>query len=164
MGKLIFALGIRHIGQKTAKLLAEHFRTMDRLQTASADEIAALDGFGGIIAESLVDFFAQPQTTELIQRLAALGVNMNCLEAEKGDRFAGMTFVLTGTLPTYTRSAASALIEQNGGKVSGSVSKKTAYVLAGADAGSKLTKATQLGVPVISEEEFNRMLRGENEN
>lgn len=164
LGKLIFALGIRHIGQKTAKLLAEHFRTMDRLQAASADEIAALDGFGGIIAESLVDFFAQPQTTELIQRLAALGVNMNCLEAEKGDRFAGMTFVLTGTLPTYTRSAASALIEQNGGKVSGSVSKKTAYVLAGADAGSKLTKATQLGVPVISEEEFNRMLRGENEN
>lgn len=159
LGRLIYALGIRHIGQKTAKLLAAHFRTMDRLCEASAEEIAELDGFGGIIADSVVRFCRLPQTRELLDQLRACGVNMNCLEAEKGDRFAGMTFVLTGTLPTYRREEASALIEQNGGKVSASVSRRTTYVLAGADAGSKLTKATQLGVPVISEEDFNRMLQ-----
>lgn len=158
VSRLIYGLGVRHVGQKTAKQLAEHFRTMDRLQQASAEEIAGLEGFGGIIAESVADFFALPQTGELIAHLTELGINMNCLEAEKGDRFAGMTFVLTGTLPTYRREDAAALIEQNGGKVSGSVSKKTTYVLAGEEAGSKLTKANQLGIPVISEEEFRRML------
>lgn len=158
LGKLIFALGIRHVGQKTGKQLAAHFRTMERLQAAAADEIAGLEGFGGVLAESVARFFVQPQTTELIQRLKELGVNMTCLEAEKGDRFAGMTFVLTGTLPTYKRSEAAALIEQNGGKVSGSVSKKTSYVLAGEDAGSKLIKANQLGIPVITEAQFDEML------
>ena len=158
LGRLIFALGIRHVGQKTAKQLAAHFRTMDALCAASADEIAGLDGFGGIIADSVVQFFALPQTQELLAQLRGCGVNMTCREAEAGSKFAGKTFVLTGTLPTYTRDAASALIEQNGGKVSGSVSRKTAYVLAGEDAGSKLTKAMQLGIPVISEDDFNRML------
>ena len=161
LGRLIFALGIRHVGQKTAKQLAAHFRTMDALCGASVAEIAELDGFGGIIAESVVRFLAQPQTQDLLAQLRECGVQMVCREAEAGHKFAGKTFVLTGTLPTYTRDAAAALIEQNGGKVSGSVSRKTSYVLAGEAAGSKLTKATQLGIPVISEETFRRMLQSE---
>lgn len=158
VARLIYALGIRHVGQKTARQLAEHFRSMTALQQANVEEIAALEGFGGIIAQSTADFLALPQSKVLVERLQQLGVNMNCLESEKGERFAGMTFVLTGTLPTYKRDEASAIIEQNGGKVSGSVSRKTTYVLAGEEAGSKLTKAAQLGVPILTEEDFKRML------
>ncbi len=160
LGKLIFALGIRHVGQKTGKQLASHFRTMDKLCMARAEEISGLEGFGDVLADSIVNYFALPETVALLDRLRALGVNMDCLEAEKGDLFAGKTFVLTGTLPTYKRSEAAALIEQNGGKVSGSVSKKTSYVLAGEEAGSKLDKANQLGIPVITEAQFNEMLKG----
>ena len=157
--RLIFALGIRHIGQKAAKLLTGRFRNVDELFAASQEEIASIEGFGGIMAESIAEFFAQPGTARLIGELRDAGVNLESRAAETADaRFAGKTFVLTGTLPTMTRNEASALVEKYGGKVSSSVSKKTSYVLAGEEAGSKLTKANQLGVTVITEEEFLKML------
>ena len=157
--RLIFALGIRHIGQKAAKLLTGRFRSVDELFAASQEEIASIEGFGGIMAESVAEFFAQPGTARLIGELRDAGVNLESRAAETADaRFAGKTFVLTGTLPTMTRNEASALVEKYGGKVSSSVSKKTSYVLAGEEAGSKLTKANQLGVTVITEEEFLKML------
>ena len=157
--RLIFALGIRHIGQKAAKLLTGRFRSVDELFAASQEEIASIEGFGGIMAESVAEFFAQPGTARLIGELRDAGVNLESRAAETADaRFAGKTFVLTGTLPTMTRNEASALVEKYGGKVSSSVSKKTSYVLAGEEAGSKLTKANQLGVTVITEEEFLTML------
>ena len=157
--RLIFALGIRHIGQKAAKLLTSRFRSVDAIFAASAEEIASIEGFGGIMAESVADFFAQPGTARLIGELRDAGVNLESRAPETADaRFAGKTFVLTGTLPTMTRSEASALVEKYGGKVSSSISKKTSFVLAGEEAGSKLTKANQLGVPVLTEEEFLKML------
>ena len=157
--RLIFALGIRHIGLKAAKLLTERFRSVDELFAASPEEIAAIEGFGGIMAESVAEFFAQPGTARLVGELRDAGVNLASRAPETADaRFAGKTFVLTGTLPTMTRSEASALVERFGGKVSSSVSRKTSFVLAGEEAGSKLTKANQLGVTVIDEEEFLRML------
>lgn len=156
--RVIFALGIRHVGQKAAKLLAERFGTMEAVMDASAEEIAAIDGFGGIMAESVVRFFALPQSRHFVERLRLAGVNMTCLTERADTRFAGMTFVLTGTLPTLKREEAAALIEQHGGKTASSVSKKTSVVLAGEEAGSKLTKAQQLGVRIIGEEEFRRML------
>lgn len=156
--RVIFALGIRHVGQKAAKLLAERFGTMEAVMDASAEEIAAIDGFGGIMAESVVRFFALPQSRHFVERLRLAGVNMTCLTERADTRFAGMTFVLTGTLPTLKREEAAALIERHGGKTASSVSKKTSVVLAGEEAGSKLTKAQQLGVRIIGEEEFRRML------
>ena len=156
--KLIFGLGIRHIGQKSAKLLCDHFRTMDAIAAATAQEIAAIEGFGEIMAESAAQYFSLPQTKALIAGLKELGLNMRSLREVERDVFAGKTFVLTGTLPTYTRAEAGALIEKYGGKVSSSVSKKTDYVLAGEEAGSKLKKARDLGVTVLSEEEFIAML------
>lgn len=156
--KLIFGLGIRHIGQKSAKLLSEHFITMDALQQASVEEISKIEGFGGIMAESVAAYFAMPQTAELVTKLTELGLNMKSLREIESDKFAGKIFVLTGTLPTYTRNEAAEIIEKFGGKVSSSVSKKTDYVLAGEEAGSKLKKANDLGVTVINEEQFNQML------
>lgn len=156
--KLIFGLGIRHIGQKSAKLLSEHFITMQALQQADIDEISKIEGFGGIMAQSVAQYFAMPQTAELIVKLAELGLNMKSLREIESDKFAGKIFVLTGTLPTYTRNQAAEIIEKFGGKVSSSVSKKTDFVLAGEDAGSKLKKANDLGVTVISEEQFNEMI------
>ncbi len=157
--RLIFALGIRHIGLKAAKLLTERFRSVDEIFAASPEEIAAIEGFGGVMAESVAEFFAQPGTARLVGELRDAGVNLASRAPETADaRFAGKTFVLTGTLPTMTRSEASALVEKFGGKVSSSVSRKTSFVLAGEEAGSKLTKANQLGVTVIDEEEFLRML------
>ena len=158
--RVIFALGIRHIGQKAAKLLAARFGTMEALIAATEEELNDIEGFGAIMARSVVDFFRLSASTELVHRLAEVGVNMQDKTERQDDRFAGMTFVLTGTLPTMTRPEASALIEQYGGKTSGSVSKKTTYVLAGEEAGSKLTKAQALGIPVINEEEFLKMLEG----
>ena len=157
--RVIYGLGIRHIGQKAAKLLADHFGSMDAVMTASAEDIAAIDGFGQVMADSVVAFFRLPPSRELVARLAEAGVNMTAVTQRVDDRFAGMTFVLTGTLPTMKRSEAATLVEQYGGKTAGSVSKKTTYVLAGEEAGSKLTKAQQLGVPVITEEEFLDMLK-----
>jgi len=156
--RVIYGLGIRHIGQKAAKLLADHFGTMEAVMAATTAEIEAIDGFGAVMAESVVAFFRLPPSRELVASLAAVGVNMCAKTQRVDDRFAGMTFVLTGTLPTLTRSEASALIEQRGGKTSGSVSKKTTYVLAGEEAGSKLTKAQQLGVPILDEAQFLAML------
>ncbi len=156
--KLIFGLGIRHIGQKSAKLLSDHFITMQALQQADIDEISKIEGFGGIMAQSVAQYFAMPQTAELIKKLTQLGLNMKSLREIESDKFAGKIFVLTGTLPTYTRNQAAEIIEKFGGKVSSSVSKKTDFVLAGEDAGSKLKKANDLGVTVISEEQFNRMI------
>lgn len=155
--RLLSALGIRHVGEKGAKLLAAHFADMDSLLHASAEEIAAIEGFGGIMAESVYDFFALPQTADLIARLKDSGVQMHSTQTVEDKRFAGMTFVLTGTLETMTRTEASEKIERFGGKASSSVSKKTSYVVAGSEAGSKLQKAQTLGVPVLTEQQFLEM-------
>lgn len=158
LGRLIFALGIRGIGQRAAVLLAEHFGDMYSIMSASPFDIASIDGFGTVMADSVYNAMQEPHRIELIERLKRYGVNMKHTDSKVSDKFAGMTFVLTGTLPTYTRDQAKAIIEQNGGKCSGSVSKKTSYVLAGEEAGSKLDKANQLGVTVISESDFLKML------
>ena len=157
--RLIYALGIRHIGLKAARLLAARFRTVDDLFHAPQEEIASIDGFGSIMAESVQEFFSLPGTARLIGELRDAGVNLASREEAPQDaRLSGKTFVLTGTLPTLTRAEASALVEKFGGKVSSSVSKKTSYVLAGEEAGSKLTKANQLGISVLTEEEFLKLL------
>lgn len=157
--RLVYALGIRHIGQKNAKVLCEHFLSIDAIFNASVEEISSIDGFGDVMAQSVYDYFSLPQTRILIENLRELGVVMAPLEKKNSSGvFLGKTFVLTGTLPTMTRLEASRLIEENGGKTSSSVSKKTDYVLAGEDAGSKLTKAQSLGVTVISEEELISMI------
>ena len=157
--RVICALGIRHIGEKAAKLLAVQFGSMDAVMAADVEQIAAIDGFGEIMAESVAAFFALEQSRRLIEELRRCGVNMNAKTESADARFAGMTFVLTGTLPVFTRAEASAIIEKFGGKTAGSVSKKTTYVLAGEEAGSKLTKAQQLGIRIIDEEEFREMIR-----
>lgn len=159
LSKLLFALGIRHVGQKAAKLLSERFGTMSAIMDASFDDIMTIDGFGKIMAESVVEYFNMPQTKELIDRLMAAGLNMKSLKEVKDMRFAGKTFVLTGTLPTYSRKEAADIIESFGGKTASSVSKKTDYVLAGEEAGSKLKKATDLGIAIISEDDFNEMIK-----
>ena len=157
--RLINALGIRHVGAKGAKSLAKSFKSMSELMNATYLELLEVEDTGEITAEAIYEFFNQEQTRDLIKKLAEAGVNMTALEEEGADdRFAGMTFVLTGALDKYTRDEAGAIIEKFGGKVSGSVSKKTSYVLAGEDAGSKLEKANALGVPVISEVDFEKMI------
>ena len=158
--RLITAFGIRHVGSKASKVLARKYRTMDNLANATFEELSQLNDIGEVMANSIREFFLQDQTKELIQKLKDAGVNMNCLEEESNDnRFEGKTFVLTGTLDTMTRKEAEDIIERFGGKTSSSVSKKTDYVLAGEEAGSKLTKAQNLGVTIISENEFKEMIR-----
>lgn len=159
LARLIFALGIRHIGQKAAALLAVRFGTMDALLAASREEILSIDGFGEVMADAVLQFFSLPQSRELLEKLQKAGLNMRSLKEVRDTRFAGLTFVLTGTLPTMTRSEASEIIENFGGKTASSVSKKTSYVLAGEDAGSKLRKATELGVPILSEDDFLKMVQ-----
>lgn len=159
LSKLIYALGIRHIGQKAGKILAEHFETMDKLIAATTEEISEIEGFGLIMAQSVIDFFSHPESIKLIDDLKTLGVNMKNQKEIVDMRFEGKTFVLTGTLTAFTRSEATKIIESFGGKASSSVSKKTDYVLAGEDAGSKLKKANDLGINVISEEEFGQMIK-----
>lgn len=159
LSRLLFALGVRHIGQKAAKLLAQRFGTMQVVMAASYEDIVAIDGFGAVMAENVARFFSLEPTRRLIERLEELGVNMESKQKQVDQRFAGMTFVLTGTLPSMTRDQASALIEQYGGKTAGSVSKKTSVVLAGEDAGSKLTKAQALGVRIIDQAEFEALLQ-----
>lgn len=158
LSRLITAFGIRHIGAKAAKLLSEHFLDIDRIISASSEEYENIEGFGTVSAASATDFFSLEETKNMIEKLKALGVNTKSTKVSAGDKFAGLTFVLTGTLPTYTRTEAGEIIESLGGKVSSSVSKKTSYVLAGEEAGSKLDKANALGVPVIDETVFNRMV------
>ena len=157
--KLIYALGIHHIGAGAAKLIAKRAGSIDALFGLTAEELTKINDVGMIMAESVTDFFAQPHTRTLIQKFKDAGVNTDYIgEARSSDALEGMTIVVTGTLPTLGRKDATALIEQNGGKASGSVSKKTTYVLAGEAAGSKLTKANELGIPVIDEAEFMKMI------
>lgn len=151
LDKLLFGLGIRNIGDKAATLLAEHFGSMQALRDATAEDMCAIDGFGAVMAQSVVEFFAKDGTADLLTRLQSAGVNMQWTGAKKGTALAGKTLVVTGTLPNLSRQEAEALITQNGGKAAGSVSKKTSYVVAGQAAGSKLTKAQALGIPVIDE-------------
>ncbi len=157
LSRLIFALGIRNIGQKAGKELAKKFDSLDALVNATVEEISACEDFGTIMAESIVNFFSVEQNMDIIQKLRTAGVNFKSLQKPQGSIFSGKTFVLTGTLPTLSRAEATKIIEDNGGKTSSSVSKKTDYVLLGEDAGSKLDKAIKLGIPTISETEFLKM-------
>lgn len=157
LDRLVYALGIRNIGQRAATLLCEKFTDMDKLLHAGKSDIASIEGFGDIMAESVVNALGEPHMRELIDRLRDAGVNMTySVKQIADDRFAGLTFVLTGTLPTMKRDDAKKLIESFGGKVSGSVSKKTNFVVAGEDAGSKLTKAQELGIEILSEDDLIR--------
>ncbi|MBR3862763.1 MAG: NAD-dependent DNA ligase LigA, partial [Clostridia bacterium] len=156
--RLIFALGIRGIGQVAATALAAKYRTLEALIAATAEELVTIEDFGQITADYVVDYFSHPQNISLCERLINAGVLTEATAAPMGDKLAGLTFVLTGTLPTLTRDEASERIRLAGGKVAGSVSKKTSFVVAGEAAGSKLTKAQSLGVSVIDEAELLRML------
>lgn len=160
LDRLLFALGIRHVGAKVARLLALHFGSMEALMAAEAEEIAALEDIGPKIAESVVTYFSVPGNRDLIERLKELGVNMQmeAAELDTAHPFYGKTMVFTGTMPTLDRATAQTMAQQVGAKVTGSVSKKTDYIVAGAEAGSKLTKAQQLGIAVIDEAEFLRLL------
>lgn len=158
LSRLIFALGIRQVGEKAAKVLAKTFGTMDALLSASAEELTQIRDIGAITAENIVSWFADPACREMIESLRNAGVNFSAEQKQVDDRFAGLTFVLTGALTLFTRDEATEKIEAFGGKASGSVSKKTSYVVAGENAGSKLKKANELGIPVLSEEEFLNML------
>lgn len=158
LSKLIFALGIHHIGAKNAKLLAERFKTLEALACASKEEITAIDGMGGVMADSIIDYFSLDTTKSMILQLKTLGVNIESKTELTDSRFEGLTFVVTGTLSKYGRKEIEAIIESYGGKAASSVSKKTDYVLAGEAAGSKLRKANELGVTVISEEDFEKMI------
>ncbi|MBM6926466.1 NAD-dependent DNA ligase LigA [Pseudoflavonifractor phocaeensis] len=160
LGRLLFAFGIRQVGQKAGKVLAARFGTLDALMAATQEELIAVPDIGGITAQSLLDWFASDQSRHLIDALREAGVSFDSTEAPVGDALAGKTFVLTGTLPTMDRKEAAALIEAQGGKVSGSVSKKTSYVVAGEAAGSKLKKANDLGIPVLTEAELMALLEG----
>lgn len=158
--RLITALGIRHVGVKAAKTLARRYKNIDNLANASFESLSMIEDIGPIVANSIREFFMEEQTLDLIKRLKESGVNTQAIEDENVDnRFEGKTFVLTGTLEKYTREEASNIIEKFGGKTSSSVSKKTAFVLAGEEAGSKLTKAQNLGVTIISEDEFAEMIK-----
>ena len=158
--RLVNALGIRHVGVKLAKTLCKTYNTMDKLMGATYEELYMKEEIGKIIAKSITDFFKEEQTIDLINKLKEYGVNMEAIKEEGTDeRFTGLTFVLTGTLEKYSRDEAQEIIEKLGGKTSGSVSKKTSYVLAGESAGSKLTKAQELGIKIITENEFEEMIK-----
>lgn len=159
LDRLIFGLGIRNIGSASAKLLCDRFGNLDDIINADSEEIAKIDGFGDIMAQSVAKAFKEPHMLEIIERLKSYGVNVFYEKKQKDNRFEGITFVLTGTLPTLKRAEAKEIIESYGGKASGSVSKKTDYVLAGDEAGSKLTKAENLGIKIISEDEFLDMIK-----
>lgn len=152
--RLIFALGIRQVGAKAAKILATHFGSMDGLRRATAEELTEIDDVGAVTADYITRWMQSDQAADLLARLQKAGVNMECHQELVDRRFAGMTFVLTGALTRFTREEAGEMIELRGGKVSSSVSKKTTYVVAGENAGSKLKKAGELGVSVLSEEDF----------
>ena len=157
---VINSLGIRQVGIKAAKVLAKRYKTMDNLMNASLESLCMVDDVGEITASNIYDFFRQEQTIDMINKLKSAGVNMELQQEEGQDnRFEGKVFVLTGSLEKYSRAEASDLIEKFGGKTSSSVSKKTSYVLAGEEAGSKLTKAQELGVTIITEAEFENMVK-----
>ncbi len=159
LSRLIYAFGIRQVGQKAGKILAARFHTLENLQNAALDELTAVDDIGEITARNILEWMSSPQSRHLIQRLKEAGVNMTAAEQGSDRRFAGMTFVLTGALEKFTRDEAGEMIETRGGKAAGSVSKKTTYVVAGEAAGSKLRRAQELGIPVLTEDEFLEMLK-----
>ena len=158
LSRLIYALGIRQVGEKAAKLLARSFGSLDRLMQASEEELTQLRDIGAITAQSVAQWFCSEQSRHMIERLRQAGVNFESAQEESDDRFAGMTFVLTGSLTLFTRAEATERIERCGGRAAGSVSSKTTYVVAGENAGSKLRKAEELKIPVLTEEEFLNML------
>jgi DNA ligase (NAD+) len=159
LSTFIMALGIRHVGEQTAKALAKKFRSLDRFMEANESELESTDDVGVTISKSIIQHLAKPKFRKEIERLIELGLNPKYLAGEAlGDTFTGMTFVITGTLPQYDRKDIEKMIEANGGKVSSSVSKKTSYIIVGSDAGSKLQKAQELGVSILSEEAFLSMV------
>ncbi len=158
VSRLIYALGIRQVGAKTGKVLAAHFGSLDALAKAGVEELTEVPDIGAVTAESIAQWFAQEQSQHLLQRLRDAGVNFRSLKAQKDDRFAGKTFVLTGALTRFTREEATEKIEAYGGKAAGSVSKKTSFVVVGENAGSKERKARELGIPILTEDEFLEML------
>jgi DNA ligase (NAD+) len=160
LSRLLFALGIEHVGETAAREVARHFATMDAILEATVDDVMAVHGVGDTMAESIVRWFADERARDLIERLRARRLRFDEPVTRSGGTLKGLTIVITGTLPTLSREQAAALIEANGGRVSGSVSKKTSFVLVGADAGSKLEKAKQLGVKVVDEDELKRMIGG----
>ena len=159
LSRLIFALGIRQVGAKAGKTLASHFGSLDALMDASLEELTGVEDVGGITAQNILDWFAQPSAREMIERLRSAGVNFESQRTVTDARFAGMTFVLTGALTKFTRDQATEQIERFGGKASGSVSKKTTYVVVGENAGSKERKARELGIPILSEDDFLNMIQ-----
>lgn len=160
ISRLVFALGIRHVGERAAQLLCENLLSIKNITEATVEDVEKIEGFGHIMAESVVEYFSHPETIKMLEKLKSLGVKMESLEEikEKQGIFKDKTFVLTGTLPSLTRREASEIIKENGGKTTSSVSKKTDYVLAGEDPGSKLNKAIKLNVKVISEEDFHNLI------
>ena len=156
--RLIYALGIRQVGEKAAKVLAAHFGSMDALRRATAEELTQIDDVGAVTADYITRWMQSEQAADLLKRLKNAGLNMESRRTLVDSRFAGMTFVLTGALTRFTREEAGEMIEQRGGKAASSVSKKTTYVVAGENAGSKLKKAQELNIPVLSEEEFLALL------
>ena len=159
LSRLIYGLGIRQVGEKAAKVLSMHFKTMDALMAATEEELTEINDVGAITARCITEYLAQPQSRDLISRLKEAGVNMDSTAELVDERFAGMTFVLTGTLTRFDRKTAQALIEERGGKAAGSVSKRTTYVVAGEAAGSKLKKAQELNIPILTENAFADMLK-----
>lgn len=159
LSRLIYAFGIRQVGQKAGKVLAAHFKTLDALETATLEELTAIDDIGEITAHSFLEWMSSPQSRHLISRLREAGVNMTATDQGDDQRFAGMIFVLTGALERFTRDEATELIEARGGKAASSVSKKTTYVVAGESAGSKLRKAQELGIQILTEDDFSALLK-----
>ena len=159
LSRLIYALGIRQVGVKTGKVLASQFGNLDALMNASEEELTQVDDVGAVTAKNIADWFAQPQSRHMVQRLQKAGVNFECKRVVTDARFAGMTFVLTGALTKFTRDEATEKIELFGGKAAGSVSKKTTYVVVGENAGSKERKARELGIPILSEDDFLEMIQ-----
>ena len=159
VSKLIYALGIRQVGAKTGRVLASSFGNLDALMAADVDELKDVPDVGEITAGFIVDWFRQPQSAHMIERLRSAGVNFQSNRELTDTRFSGMTFVLTGALSKFTRDEATEKIELYGGKASGSVSKKTTYVIVGENAGSKERKARELGIPILSEDDFLDMIQ-----
>ena len=159
LSRLIYALGIRQVGAKTAKVLAQHFSTMDALAAATLEELTAVSDVGAVTADNIYQWFHAPQSVHLLERLRQAGLNFESKRAVTDTRFAGMTFVLTGALTKFTREEATEKIELFGGKAAGSVSKKTSFVVVGENAGSKEKKARELGIPILSEDAFLEMLQ-----
>jgi DNA ligase (NAD+) len=156
--RVILGLGIRFVGERTAELLAEHFGTLDAIMDASLEDLQQVTEVGPRVGEAIVQFFAEPRNRELVERLRKAGLQFQGKKKERGTKLVGKTFVLTGTLPNLSREDAKKMIEDAGGKVSGSVSKKTDFVLAGSDAGSKLDKAKELGIAIIDEDAMRELL------